>query len=230
MRCSRSVRRVAGAGCATFRTTSKRPIAEQCLRNTKRVVARRVQHFNEEIEVHDIAMKQRVDDTAPQLVEEPGIGYVTAARFVIAWSHPGRCRSEAAYGATRRRRSDPRQLGTESGSSPIEPIRGPPTQLGLLRRGSRRSVPPRTHQPPTSLYVERRARPTARSDVVSSATSPEKSGASSSIKPRTSLLDRHRRIDSRHVIIRAASGEVCGLGTDSTPHTITLLRTAAADP
>jgi transposase len=62
-----------------------------------RVVARRVQHFNDEIEVHDAAMKQLVDDAAPQLVAEPGVGYVTAAMFIIAWSHPGRCRSEAAY-------------------------------------------------------------------------------------------------------------------------------------
>jgi transposase len=62
-----------------------------------RVVARRIQHFSDEIEVHDIAMKQLVDDTAPQLVAESRFGYVTAAMFVIAWSHPGRCRSEAAY-------------------------------------------------------------------------------------------------------------------------------------
>ena len=48
------------------------------------VVARRVQHFNDEIEVHDVAMKQLVDDTAPQLVAESGIGYVTAAMFVVA--------------------------------------------------------------------------------------------------------------------------------------------------
>ncbi len=83
--------------CAAFRTIAKRPVAEQCVRNTMRVVARRVQHFNDEIEVHDAAMKQLVDDTAPQLVAEPGVGYVTAAMFIIAWSHPGRCRSEAAY-------------------------------------------------------------------------------------------------------------------------------------
>ena len=83
--------------CAAFRTATKRPVAEQCVRNTMRVVARRIQHFNDEIEVHDVAMKQLVDDTAPQLVAEPGVGYVTAAMFIIAWSHPGRCRSESAY-------------------------------------------------------------------------------------------------------------------------------------
>ena len=49
--------------CAAFRTTTKRPIAEQCVRNTMRVIARRVRQFNDEIEVHDAAMKQLVDET-----------------------------------------------------------------------------------------------------------------------------------------------------------------------
>jgi len=111
-----------------------------------RVVARRVQHSNEEIDVHDVAMKQLVDDTAPQLAAEPGIGYVTAAVFVIAWSHPGRCRSEAAYARLGAVGPLAANSGTESGSSPLESIRGPPTQLGHLRRGSRQNVPPRTNE------------------------------------------------------------------------------------
>ena len=28
---------------------------------------------------------------------ERGIGYVSAAAFYLAWSHPGRCRNEAAF-------------------------------------------------------------------------------------------------------------------------------------
>jgi transposase len=83
--------------CVAFRDTPQRPIAERCIRNTMRAIARRVTHLNDEIAVHDTAMKQLVDEAAPQLVAEPGIGYVTAAMFYIAWSHPGRCRNEAAY-------------------------------------------------------------------------------------------------------------------------------------
>lgn len=40
-----------------FRTATKRPVAEQCLRNTMRVVARRIQNVNDEIEVHDVAAR-----------------------------------------------------------------------------------------------------------------------------------------------------------------------------
>jgi len=83
--------------CAALRDTPQRPIAERCLRNTMRSIARRIICFNDEVALHDTAMKQLIDDAAPQLVAEPGIGHVTAAMFYIAWSHPGRCRNEAAF-------------------------------------------------------------------------------------------------------------------------------------
>ena len=50
-----------------------------------------------EIDEHDQALKQLLDQAAPRLVAERGIGYITAAQFYIAWSHPGRCHSEAAF-------------------------------------------------------------------------------------------------------------------------------------
>jgi len=62
-----------------------------------RSIARRISFPTDEIAVHDTAMKQLIDQAAPQLVAEPGIGHVTAATFYIAWSHPGRCRNEAAF-------------------------------------------------------------------------------------------------------------------------------------
>lgn len=83
--------------CAGFRDTPQRPVAERCARNAMRSIARRIRHLTDEIAVHDAAMKQLVNEAAPQLVAEPGIGHVTAAMFYIAWSHPGRCRNEAAF-------------------------------------------------------------------------------------------------------------------------------------
>ena len=83
--------------CAGFHDTPKRPIAERSARNTMRAIAKRVGFLSEEIAVHSAMMKQLVDEAAPQLVAEPGIGYVTAAQIYIAWSHPGRCRNEAAF-------------------------------------------------------------------------------------------------------------------------------------
>jgi transposase len=83
--------------CAAFRDTPQRPVAERCSRNTMRSIARRISFLADEIADHDAAMKRLVNETAPQLVAEPGIGHVTAAMLYIAWSHPGRCRNEAAF-------------------------------------------------------------------------------------------------------------------------------------
>ncbi|MDQ3163887.1 MAG: transposase, partial [Actinomycetota bacterium] len=34
---------------------------------------------------------------APQLLAEPGVGPIVAAQLIVAWSHQGRVRSEAAF-------------------------------------------------------------------------------------------------------------------------------------
>ena len=83
--------------CAGLRDSKQRPVAERCTRNTLRCLARRVQHLTDEIKLHDHAIRALLDEAAPQLVAQPGIGHITAAAFYIAWSHPGRCRNEAAY-------------------------------------------------------------------------------------------------------------------------------------
>ena len=42
-------------------------------------------------------LRQLVQELAPGLLERVGIGPVSAARAIVAWSHLGRCRSEAAF-------------------------------------------------------------------------------------------------------------------------------------
>jgi transposase len=34
---------------------------------------------------------------APQLLDQPGVGPIAAAQLIVAWSHHGRVRSEAAF-------------------------------------------------------------------------------------------------------------------------------------
>ena len=83
--------------CVGLRDTPQRPVAERCVRNSMRALARRISFLRDEIASHNAALKTLVDEAAPQLVAEPGIGYTTAAMLLVAWSHPGRCRNEAAY-------------------------------------------------------------------------------------------------------------------------------------
>jgi transposase len=65
-----------------------------------------------------------VKTLCPALLEQPGIGPVTAAITLAAWSHPGRLRSEAAFAAL-------------AGVNPIPASSGRTTRYRLNRGGDR---------------------------------------------------------------------------------------------
>ena len=92
-----------------------------------------------------------VDDIAPGLTSRYGIGPVSAAQAIVSFSHPGRCRSEAAFAA----------LG---GTSPI-PASSGQTIRHRLNRGGDRALNRAIHAialirmrscPRTRAYVARR--------------------------------------------------------------------------
>jgi transposase IS116/IS110/IS902 family protein len=68
------------------------------------------------------------DDIAPGLTSRYGIGSVSAAQAIVTFSHPGRCRSEAAFAA----------LG---GTSPCRPAAAERSGTGLNRGGDRALSP-----------------------------------------------------------------------------------------
>ncbi len=65
-----------------------------------------------------------VDEMAPGLTERRGIGAVTAAQAIVSYSHPGRCRNDAAFAAL-------------SGTSPLEASSGKTVRHRLNRGGDR---------------------------------------------------------------------------------------------
>src|SRR5262249_21762007 len=92
-----------------------------------------------------------VDDIVPGLTSRYGVGPVSAAQAIVSFSHPGRCRSEAAFAA----------LG---GTSPI-PASSGQTVRHRLNRGGDRALTRATHAlaasrlrscPRTRTYVARR--------------------------------------------------------------------------
>ena len=102
---------------------------------------------------HAQALTSLVDQAVPQLVAEIGIGPITAAAFYIAWSHPGRCRNEAAYARL-------------AGASPIPVTSGQTQQRHRLNRRGDRQLNKALHQvavtrlrcdPATQAYKKRRA-------------------------------------------------------------------------
>lgn len=88
---------------------------------------------------------------APQLLDEPGIGPISAAQLIIAWSHPQRFRSEAAFAML-------------AGTSPVPASSGQTIRHRLNRGGDRRLnralhtivLARRASHEPTRAYIERR--------------------------------------------------------------------------
>jgi len=88
---------------------------------------------------------------AAVLLERTGIGPMTAAIALTAWSHPGRVRSEAAFACL-------------AGVNPIPASSGNTTRHRLNRGGDRRlnralhmaTIVRMTHDPEIRAYVEKR--------------------------------------------------------------------------
>jgi transposase len=91
------------------------------------------------------------DDLAPGLTSRYGVGPVSAAQAIVSFSHPGRCRNEAAFAAL-------------SGTSPI-PASSGKTVRHRLNRGGDRALNRAIHAiavsrirscPRTRAYITRR--------------------------------------------------------------------------
>jgi transposase len=94
------------------------------------------------------AVQTIVDEMAPGLTERRGIGAVTAAQAIVSFSHPGRCRSDAAFAAL-------------SGTSPLQASSGKTVRY-RLNRGGDRALNSAIH---TIAITRRRCCPTTRDYV-----------------------------------------------------------------
>ena len=62
-----------------------------------RALARRVHALETEAADHERAIRAIVRGWRPDLLELSGVGPINAATALTAWSHPGRCRNDAAF-------------------------------------------------------------------------------------------------------------------------------------
>lgn len=69
-------------------------------------------------------LQRIVDDLAPGLTDRNGVGPVTAAQVIVSFSHPGRCRNDAAFASL-------------AGTSPLQASSGQHTRHRLNRGGDR---------------------------------------------------------------------------------------------
>jgi transposase len=116
-----------------------------------RALARRIQLLDHETAQHTRAITTLVRAWRPELLTRPGVGPIVAASVLCAWSHAGRCRSDAAFA----------MLG---GAAPIPASSGQTTRYRLNRSGDRQLnqalhvvVMTRLRtDPATRAYAERR--------------------------------------------------------------------------
>jgi len=106
--------------CTRLRLRGDAPGIKAAMRS----IARRVAAFDTEIAALDDHIQPLVEATAPQLLDEVGISHTTAAHILIAWSHPQRCHSEAAFARL-------------AGVAPVEASSGLHTRHRLSRGGDR---------------------------------------------------------------------------------------------
>ncbi|WP_189208188.1 IS110 family RNA-guided transposase, partial [Couchioplanes azureus] len=62
-----------------------------------RDLARRVRFLEAEAAAHEKAIRAIVRSWRPELLALTGVGPIVAATVLTAWSHPGRCRNDAAF-------------------------------------------------------------------------------------------------------------------------------------
>ena len=137
--------------CSRLRRASSAPPDELATRQVLRSLARRIEAAIGEAAELEREILAHVRALAPALLDEPGVGPIVAAQLLVAWSHPGRLRSEACFARL-------------AGVAPI-PASSGQTQRHQLSRGGDRQLNRalhtivlhrRQHDPQTRDYIARR--------------------------------------------------------------------------
>jgi transposase len=89
-----------------------------------RDLGRRVRFLEAEAAEHEAAIRRIVRSWRPDLLELTGVGPIVAATVLTAWSHPGRCRNDAAFAML-------------AGTAPIPASSGKTVRYRLNRSGDR---------------------------------------------------------------------------------------------
>jgi transposase len=85
--------------CARLRTLPSHSIEHRATVRAVRAVARRALALEAEAAEHETELEELVSAACPGLLDLPGVGAITAAQFLVSWSHHGRVRNEAAFAA-----------------------------------------------------------------------------------------------------------------------------------
>jgi len=137
--------------CGRLRRSGSGGADELATRLVLRSLAARVEAATAEAAELEREILVHVQALAPQLLEEPGVGPIVAAQLIVAWSHRGRVRSEAAFARL-------------AGVAPVPASSGQTSRQRLSRGGDRQLnralhtivLHRRQHDPATRDYIARR--------------------------------------------------------------------------
>ena len=137
--------------CSRLRRSSAMNADELATRLVLRSLARRIEDATLEAAELEHEILGHVRALAPQLLDQPGVGPIVAAQLLVAWSHHGRVRSEAAFARL-------------AGAAPVPASSGQTVRHRLSRGGDRQlnralhtiALHRRQHDPTTRAYIERR--------------------------------------------------------------------------
>lgn len=120
-------------------------------RTEARRLATRIQQLDKDLEHNNKTLAELVEQLVPRLLDQRGIGPVSAAQAIVSFSHHGRCRNEATYAML-------------AGAAPLDASSGQ-QERHRLNRGGDRSLNRALHAiattrmrccPTTRDYVKRR--------------------------------------------------------------------------
>jgi len=110
--------------CSRMRVCDDQSIELQATVRALRACARRVLACGEEADELERHLERVLRDCVPELLDEPGVGPISAAAIYVAWSHAGRVRNDAAFAAL-------------AGVAPISASSGQTVRHRLNRGGDR---------------------------------------------------------------------------------------------
>jgi transposase len=140
------------ARCARLRTLPKHSVEHRATVIALRHTARRILMLEAEANDLETEIEQLIKTNVPWLLDEIGVGPISAAQLFCSWSHPGRLRSDAAFA----------MLG---GAAPIPASSGQTIRYRLNRAGDRQLncalhtivLTRLKHDPATRAYAAKRA-------------------------------------------------------------------------
>jgi transposase len=138
--------------CARMRTRLSQSVEQRSTVIALRSTAQRAIALETEAATLEAELGHLVRRAAATLLDEPGVGVITAAQLLTAWSHRGRFRSEAAFAAL-------------AGTAPIPASSGQIVRYRLNRGGDRQlnralhtiALSRLAHHAETKRYAARRA-------------------------------------------------------------------------